>query len=81
MVAVQRFEDLAVWKKARELARDIYNVSGTGPFAKDWGLASQIRRAAVSIVSNVAEGFERFRRGGFPQFLSMAKGSCGEVRS
>ena len=81
MVAVQRFEELLVWQRARELTRAVYAASRDGQFAKDWGLSGQIQRAAVSIMSNIAEGFERFRRGEFQQFLSIAKGSCAEVRS
>jgi four helix bundle protein len=78
---VQRFEDLIAWQKARALTASIYEVTRTGPFAADYGLARQIQRAAVSIMSNVAEGFERGRRAEFAQFLSIAKSSCGEVRS
>jgi four helix bundle protein len=78
---VQRFEDLIAWQKARELTASIYEVTQTGSFAADYGLAKQIQRAAVSVMSNVAEGFERGRRAEFAQFLSIAKSSCGEVRS
>jgi four helix bundle protein len=78
---VQRFEDLIAWQKARALTASIYEVTRTGPFAADYGLARQIQRAAVSVMSNVAEGFERGRRAEFAQFLSIAKSSCGEVRS
>ncbi len=81
MSKVERFEDLAAWQQARELTRAIYTVSGDGRFAKDWGLSGQIQRAAVSVMSNIAEGFERYRWAEFHQFLSMAKGSCAEVRS
>lgn len=78
---VDRFEDLIAWQKARELTRAIYQVTQQGAFAKDFGLARQIQRAAVSIMSNIAEGFERRGRREFHQFLSTAKGSCAEVRS
>jgi four helix bundle protein len=78
---VERFEDLIAWQKARELTRAIYQVTGHGTFASDYGLARQIQRAAVSIMSNIAEGFERGGRGEFHQFLSTAKASCAEVRS
>lgn len=81
MEHVQRFEDLIAWQKARELCVAIYKVTRQGPFARDFGLANQIQRAAVSTMSNVAEGFERGNRGEFQQFLSIAKSSCGEVRS
>jgi four helix bundle protein len=75
------FEDLEVWKKARALAASIYDCSRCGSFAKDYGLRDQIRRAAVSVGSNIAEGYERGGNREFVQFLSQAKGSCGEVRA
>jgi four helix bundle protein len=78
---VERFEDLIAWQKARELTRTIYHVTRHGAFANDYGLAKQIQRAAVSIMANIAEGFERGGRGEFHQFLSTAKASCAEVRS
>jgi four helix bundle protein len=81
MNKIKRFEDLIAWQKARELTREIYQVTRQGDFAKDFGLSGQIRRAAVSIMSNIAEGFERGGRGEFHQFLSIAKASCAEVRS
>lgn len=78
---IQEFEDLIAWQKARELTRAIYEVTRTGAFAKDYGLSGQIQRAAVSIMSNIAEGFERGNPREFHQFLSIAKASCAEVRS
>jgi len=81
MNKIERFEDLIAWQKARVLTRAIYEVTRQGAFAKDFGLAGQIQRAAVSIMSNVAEGFERGGRGEFHQFLSTAKASCAELRS
>jgi len=75
------FEDLEVWKSARELTNRIYKITVEGGFAKDYGLRDQIRRAAVSIMSNIAEGYERGGNQEFIQFLSIAKGSSGEVRS
>src|ERR1051325_5404568 len=78
---VERFEDLIAWQKARALTRDIYHVTGQGGFSKDFGLKDQIRRAAVSIMSNIAEGFERGKPSEFHQFLSVAKASCAELRS
>ena len=78
---IQRFEDLIAWQKARELTRQIYEITRHDDFAKDFGLKDQIQRAAVSIMSNIAEGFERGGRGEFHQFLSTAKASCAEVRS
>lgn len=81
MSKIQRFEELDAWKKARSLNALIYAVSGTGDFARDFALRDQIRRAAISVVSNIAEGFERDGDKEFTQFLFMAKGSCGEVRA
>lgn len=81
MATVNRFEDLIAWQKARVLARDIYAISQAGQFARDFGLSGQIQRAASSIMFNLAEGFERGSRAEFHQFLSIAKGSCAEVRS
>ena len=76
-----KFEDLVAWQKARDLTRAIYQATATGSFAKDFGLRDQIRRAAVSVMSNLAEGFERGGRAEFHQFLSVAKSSCAELRS
>lgn len=81
MSRIERFEDLEAWKMARALTASIYGVSGTGAFSRDFALRDQIRRASISIVSNIAEGFERDGDKEFLQFLSMAKGSCGEVRA
>jgi len=80
MAKITRFENLTSWQKARELNRLIYQVSKGGNFAKDFGLRDQMRRASVSVRSNIAEGFERGGDKEFIQFLSHAKGSCGEVR-
>jgi four helix bundle protein len=81
MGKIERFEDLIAWQKARELTRAIYEATRQGAFAKDYGLSGQIQRATVSIMSNIAEGFERGGRGEFHQFLSTAKASCAEIRS
>jgi len=78
---IEKFEDLIAWQKARQLTAKIYQISRKGEFGKDFRLSGQIQGAAVSIMSNVAEGFERGRLGEFHQFLSTAKGSCAEVRS
>jgi four helix bundle protein len=78
---VQSFEDLEVWKLSRELTNQIYEIAKAGLFSKDFGLIDQVRRAATSIMSNIAEGFERGGNKEFIQFLYIAKGSCGEVRS
>ena len=81
MTAIQQFEDIEAWQKARKLTRVVYTLSGSGQFAKDFGLRDQIRRSAVSIMSNIAEGFERGGSAEFSQFLSIAKGSAGEVEA
>src|SRR4030095_14387167 len=81
MSKVERFEDLIAWQKARVLTRNIYQATRQGPFAKDFGLTGQIQRASVSIMSNIAEGFERGSLGEFHQFLVTSKASCAEVRS
>jgi four helix bundle protein len=78
---VERFEDLYAWQKARLLTRNVYRVTKQGAFAQDYGLTRQLQRASVSIMSNVAEGFERGGRVEFHQFLSTAKASCAETRS
>ena len=75
------FEELEVWQKARELTKVIYKASSNGDFMKDYGLRNQMCRAAVSTMANIAEGFERGGNKEFLQFLSQAKGSCGELRS
>ncbi len=77
----KRFEDLEVWQAARRLVREIYRATSTGDFALDFALRDQTRRAAVSAMSNIAEGFERDGNKEMLQFLALAKGSCGEVRS
>lgn len=78
---IERFEDFIAWQKARKLTADIYRVTSEGRFARDFGLKDQIRRAAVSSMSNLAEGFERGRPAEFHQFLSIAKASCAELRA
>src|SRR6266566_243102 len=78
---IERFEDFIAWQKARKLTSEIYKVTNHGEFGSDFGLKNQIRRAAVSSMSNLAEGFERGRPTEFHQFLSVAKGSCAELRS
>ncbi len=81
MAKVEHFEDLEVWKMARMLTGKIYSFSRVGEFSKDFGFRNQICRAAVSIVSNIAEGFERRSNSQFMQFLDIASGSAGEVRA
>ena len=81
MATFQSTEEIEAWEKARELTREVYTISNHGPFAKDFALRDQMRRASVSIMSNIAEGFERSGTAEFVQFLAMAKGSTGEVVS
>jgi four helix bundle protein len=81
MSKISKFEDLIAWQKARKLTSEVYQATRGGAFAKDFGLSNQIQRASVSIMSNIAEGFERGKRAEFHQFLSTAKASCAEVRS
>ncbi|MGH8127266.1 MAG: four helix bundle protein [Gammaproteobacteria bacterium] len=80
-MAVDRFEKLVAWQKARVLNREVYRITGKQPFAKDFALRDQIRRSSVSAMANIAEGFDRAGRREFHQFLVIAKGSCAEVRS
>jgi len=77
---VARFEDLVIWQMARALSRDIYSVSSTIN-QRDYGFCDQIRRAVVSVMNNISEGFERGSNRDFAKFLFIARGSCGEVRS
>ena len=81
MTAITRFEDIQAWQQARALARLVYAVTAQGEFARDFALRDQIRRAAISVLSNIAEGFERGGNKEFRHFLSIAKGSAGEVRA
>jgi four helix bundle protein len=78
---IQKFEDLIAWQHARKLTFLIYKTTSQGNFSKDFGLKDQIRRAAVSIMSNIAEGYEREGPNEFHRFLTIAKASCAEVRS
>ena len=81
MATIERFEDLEAWKAAREITKEVYRISKNDLFIRDYGLRDQICRASVSIMSNIAEGFERDGNKEFINFLSIAKGSSGEVRS
>ena len=81
MAAITRFEEIEAWKTARQLTNLIYKLSDMGTFAKDYGLKDQIRRASVSVMSNIAEGFESRTDTQFLNYLGHAKGSSGEVRS
>ena len=78
---IKKFEDIESWQKGVELAVSIYGITSEGRFAKDFALAAQVQKAAVSIPSNIAEGFDRDSRRDFRRFLSIAKGSCAEVQT
>jgi len=82
MSKVTQFEDLRIWQEARDLVKLIYQSINSDPIAsKDWGFRNQIQTAVVSIMNNIAEGFERGTDKDFARFLDIAKASCGEVRS
>ena len=81
MPKIDRFEDLEIWKNARELCKLVYEITSTEPFNKDFRFRDQMRASSGSIMDNTAEGFERGGNKEFLQFLSVAKGSCGETRS
>ena len=81
MATFRRFEEIEAWKLARRLTREIYDISSRGPLARDSSLRDQLRRSAVSVMSNISEGYGRDGRREFLQFLSIGKGSIGELRS
>ncbi len=81
MATIERFEDLDVWQTARALTNRVYEHTRQDPFAKDFGLRDQIQRAAVSVMSNIAEGFESRTQAVFIDLLGRARGSAAEVRS
>jgi four helix bundle protein len=81
MTGIQRFEDIEAWKGTRTLTKKIYEITGRPRFSRDFALRDQMRRAAVSVVSNIAEGFSRQTDQEFVQFLYIAKGSMSEVQS
>ena len=81
MAAFKRFEDIEAWKMARELCKAVWRVTSKGLFEKDFGFKNQIRNSSGSTMDNIAEGFERDGTKEFIQFISISKGSAGEVRS
>jgi four helix bundle protein len=78
---IQEFEDLIAWQKSKKLSVMVYHCTETGQFSRDFALKDQIRRAVISVMSNIAEGFERHSPKEFQHFLSIARGSAAEVRS
>ncbi len=81
VMKIERFEDIKSWKKARKVTNTVYDFTDERPFAMDYGLKDQVRKSCVSIMSNIAEGFEREGNREFLNFLSIAKGSCAEACS
>jgi four helix bundle protein len=80
-MTIRHFSEIKSWQKARELTKEIYLVTASGPIASDWGLRDQLRRAAISITCNIAEGFARGTPREFARFLDIARGSAAEVQS
>lgn len=81
MATIEVFEDLIAWQKARALDKEVFNIVSNSKIARDFTLKDQILRSSGSVMDNIAEGFDRSGRKEFIQFLSIAKGSCGELRS
>ena len=81
MATFKRFEDIEAWQIGREISKEVYSLSGIGQFAKDFELRGQMRASSGSMMDNIAEGFDRGGKHEFVQFLSIAKGSAGELKS
>lgn len=81
MATFKRFEDILAWQKARETTKLVYQLTGENPFSKDFGLRDQLRRASVSVMANIAEGFGRRSDKEFANFLNFAHGSTAECQS
>ncbi len=77
---IKRFEDIETWQEARILVKEMYRLTKTQEFSKDWGLSQQIQRAAVSIMNNIAEGFDSCSKAEFIKFLGYARRSSSEVQ-
>lgn len=80
MASIKRFEEMDIWKKSRLMLKLIYLMTNKSEFSRDWQLANHLRKTGISIISNISEGFERDGNKEFINFLSIAKGSCGELR-
>ena len=78
---IQKFEELNIWKLSLDITKEIYDITAKGKFSRDFGLRDQIRRAIVSVSSNIVEGFEKNNNNEFVRFLKIAKGSSGEARN
>ena len=81
MATFRRFEDIQAWQKARVITQNVYRITANGSFAKDYGLRDQLRRASVSIMANIAEGFARRSDRDFANFLNISRSSTAEVQS
>lgn len=81
MALIKKFEDILAWQEARKLVQEIYQITGTGAFSKDFGLRDQIQRAAVSVMTNIAEGFDCESHVEFARFLGYSRRSAIEVQS
>ncbi|MBN2119854.1 MAG: four helix bundle protein [Candidatus Omnitrophica bacterium] len=80
-MSIRKFEELDIWKRTRELTKIIYKISSVPGFSRDWGLRDQLRRASVSVMSNIAEGFDSGSRKEFARFLSISRRSTSEMQS
>ena len=78
---IEKFEDIDAWKEARKLNKIIYRISTRDPFKRDFGLTSQIQRASISVMANIAEGFDRQSNKEFIQYLNIASSSASEIQS
>ncbi len=80
-MTISKFEDIEAWQNARDLTKGIYEFCNEGRASKDFGYRDQVQRAAISVTSNIAEGFELNNNKEFVRYLKYSKGSCGEIRS
>lgn len=78
---IKRFEDIEAWREARKLTIAIYKITDNAKFGKDWGMKDQIQRASVSVMNNIAEGFDSDTKTEFRRFLGIARRSCSEIQS